>query len=191
MSASTSSAKLVRRLHASISRSYWNFRSARAISASARRSACSRSKASRCECVVSVVLRFTKSVITDVITEMMPAITAATTAGPMRALQSMCSIQAREIRVPRLDAVEYVQRHPILRKTRIDRVPRGPLPGRLGRTAPGSIGPPFSSQSGRAWRRCRRRSSCGWPPANGRAPFGCIPASPARCRRGAGSPSPT
>jgi hypothetical protein len=48
-----------------------------------------------------------------------------------------------------------------------------------------------NSRSGRALRRCRRRSSCGSPPADGRALSGCIPANPARSRRDAGSPTPT
>ena len=48
-----------------------------------------------------------------------------------------------------------------------------------------------SSRSGRAWRRSRRRSCGGCRRADGRAPSGCIPANPARCRPDAGSPRPT
>jgi DNA-binding XRE family transcriptional regulator len=48
-----------------------------------------------------------------------------------------------------------------------------------------------NSRSGRAWRRSRRRSYAGSPRADGRALSGCIPANPAKCRRGAESPRPT
>ena len=51
--------------------------------------------------------------------------------------------------------------------------------------------PLISSRNGRAWPRSRRRSCAGSPPADGRAPFGCIPESPARCRPDAGSRKPT